>query len=167
MQISGKLTEEDLKDVRRVLRPKSYWLRVIAANWYGALLLGAIIWATITGLTGSTHPNWTALAIIWLVIAGIFSWSFFKAKRANAKGRAALDAARPNWISLEPPGVTLDGPNGATSFRPWNHFKGWREGKQVLLLEMPADQIIFFSVAEMPEDEQQTVRELLRLYIKT
>lgn len=80
---------------------------------------------------------------------------------------AALDASRPDWISLEHSGVTLDGPNGATAFRPWNNFKGWREGKQVLLLEMPADQIMFFSVAEMPEGERQAIRELLRLHINT
>src|ERR1700742_2974035 len=117
MQISGKLTTEDLDDVRRIIRPKFYWLKVLAASWYGILLFGAIIWATIAGLLGKTHPNWTGLGILWLVIAALAAQVFYKAKKSSAKELAALNAGLPDWISLEDSGIKTNGPNGATSFQ--------------------------------------------------
>jgi hypothetical protein len=80
MRFSGKLSKEDLSDVRRLVRPKSYWPKLILANLYGVLLLGAIAWATVAALMGKTRPNWTALAVIWLVIFTIFGWSFYAQK---------------------------------------------------------------------------------------
>jgi hypothetical protein len=164
-QIKGKLTEADLNDARRLVRPKTYWLKLVAASWYGILLLGVILWATVAGLVGASHPNWTGLAGIWVVIAGIVAWSFHSTKRTSAKELAALDAARPDWIGLEHPGVTLNGPKGATAFQPWNSFTGWREGKRVLLLDMEAGRFIIVSVAELPEGEKQSIRQLLDLYV--
>lgn len=36
-QFSGKLTEADLNDVRRMLRSKMYWPKLLAKNWYGGV----------------------------------------------------------------------------------------------------------------------------------
>jgi YcxB-like protein len=165
MQIKGKLTEADVNDAQRLVRSKTYWLKLAAANWYGLLLLGAILWATVAGVAGASHPNWTGLAGVWVVIAGIVAWSLYRTKRTTAKEMAALDAERPDWIGLEHPGVTLHGPKGATAFQPWNSFTRWREGKRVLLLEMQAGRFIIVSVAELPEIERQSIRQLLDLYI--
>ena len=50
---------------------------------------------------GKTHPKWTGLGIVWLVIAAIVAWFFYRAKKSGAREFAALSARRPDWISLE------------------------------------------------------------------
>ena len=69
MRFNGKLSKEDLNEVRRFVRPKMYWPKLIASNLYGFLLLGAIAWATVDALGGKTHPNWTTLGG-WPIQAG-------------------------------------------------------------------------------------------------
>jgi|SRR5579884_1185019 len=165
MQISGKLTEADLDDVRRITRSKFYWLKVLAVNWYGIVLLGAIVGATVAALMGKTHPNWTGLGVLWLVIAAIVVWISYRTKKSSIKGLAALNATRPDWISLEDSGVKTNGPNGATTFQPWSSFKGWRESKRTLLLDMQNDSFMLLSIAEFPASERQGIRQLLDSHI--
>jgi hypothetical protein len=149
MQISGALTEADLDDARR----------------YGILLLGVIVWVTVEALMGKTRPNWTGLGIVWLVIAAIVAWSFYRATKSSAKELAALKANRPDWISLEDSGVRMDGPNGATAFQPWSNFNGWREGTRALLLDMQGGGFILLSVAELPAMQRQSVQQFLDSHI--
>ena len=135
MKFKGKLTEADLEDVRRLVRSKWYWPKLLASNWYGVLLLCAVIWATVEGLLGATHPDWRGIGILWAVILGIVGWVFYRTKKGMAKEFSQLNTTLPDWVSLVDDGVKLNGPQGATAFQPWNNYKGWREGKRVMLLD--------------------------------
>lgn len=166
MQVSGKLTREDLDDVRRLIQSKWYWPKLLASNWYGLILLCIIIWVTIEGLLGIAHPNWQGLLCVWAVVGGLVGWAFYRTKRARAKEFAQLDTTRPDWISFGNDGLNLDGPNGARSFRPWNNFTGYREGRRVMLLDITKNSFVMFSVAHLPEPERESMRQLFRANIQ-
>jgi hypothetical protein len=165
MQFRGKLTDEDLNDLRRVVRSKMYWPKLFVANWYGLMLLCVVLWATIAGLLGATHPNWSAVGVLWVVLLGLFTWAFYSVKRKMAKEFLQLNATLPDWISLVDDGTKLNGPNGATGFWPWNNFKGWRERKRVMLLDMQTGAFVILPVGELSDPERQPIRQFLRLHI--
>jgi hypothetical protein len=165
MQFRGKLTEADLEDVRRIVRSKWYWPKLLASNWYGVLLLCAVIWATVAGLLGETHPNWRAVGILWVVILGVFGWVFYTTKKGMAKEFSQLNTTLPDWVSLVDDGVKLSGPQGATAFQPWNNYKGWREGKRVMLLDLQGGGFMMLPVADLSEIERDSIRQFLRSHI--
>src|SRR5438445_11235619 len=135
MQFQGKITEADLNDVRKMSISKLYWPKLILANWYGLALTLAILWATISGLLGKTHPNWRAVFLIWVVVGAIVIWTIYSTKRAQSRLLAELNATLPDKIEVTNDGVKCDGPNGRTGFVPWGNFKGWRGGKRVMLVD--------------------------------
>jgi hypothetical protein len=167
MQFRGKLTESGLNDVRQVVRSKWYWLKFLAVNWYGIILLVTVIWGTIAGLVGTTNPNWLGLGILWVVIIAIAAWAFYSSKRSMAKEFSELSASLPDWITLAEDGIKLNGPNAATSFQPWGNFKGWREGKRVMLLDSQVGGFLMVPVAELSALERESLRQFLRLHIAT
>src|SRR5690349_19837783 len=130
MQLSGKLSEEDFTEARRLSRAKRHWLKAVAVNWYGILLLCAVAWSTAAGLTGATHPNWIGVAVLCAVLIGIIGLAFYRRKAVIGRQFSRVSAAVPDWITLLKDGVKLDGPGGATSFLPWSNFQGCREGSE-------------------------------------
>lgn len=167
MRFTGKLTATDLDDVGTVTRSKMYWPKLLAANWYGILLFLAAILATISGLLGWIKPNWKAVAIVWAVIAAITGWTVYRTKRARARELTQLNASLPDHITLTIEGVEWDGPNGATGFLPWRNFKGWREGKRVILVDQSAgNRFVMLPVAQLPGIDLQSVRQFLQSQIR-
>ena len=163
MQFPGKLTEQDLKDVQRIVRSKSYWAKLALRNWYGIGLLVAVTWATIAGLLGQTKPNWPALGIVWTVIAAIFGWSFYQARHGQTRALEKFNAASADHISLANDGIKMDGPNGATRFLPWINFQGWREGSRTVLLDqIQENHFVILPIGQLSEIERQQLRGLLR-----
>jgi hypothetical protein len=160
-QFSGKLTQPDLNDLRRMLRPKMYWPKLLLKNLYGLLLLCAVIWATVAGLIGATHPNWGAVGCIWLVIAGIVAWAFWSSKKSMAKEAAQLNATLPDTLIFESSGVKLKLSAGATAFHPWQSFCGWREGERVILLDKHDNTFLIVPVAAMSGIERDSFRQFL------
>jgi hypothetical protein len=165
MQLSGKLSEEDFTDARRLSRAKRHWLKTVAVNWYGILLLCAIAWSTAAGLMGSTHPNWLGVGVLWAVLIAIVAYVFYKRKGAIERQFSRVSAAVPDWITLLNDGVKLDGPGGATSFRPWSHFQGCREGKRVMLLYTRNGSTLILPVAGLPEMERESLRQTLAPHV--
>jgi hypothetical protein len=165
MQFSGKLTEQDLKDVQRVARSKMYWPKLFLANWYGVTLLGILLWATFAGLFGAIHPNWSAIGGMWVVFLSLFAWAFYSTKRKTSKELLQLNATQPDWINLAEDGAKLSGPNGAAGFWPWNNFKAWREGKRVMLLDMPSGAFVILSIGDLSDGERESIRQFLRSHV--
>src|SRR5512146_430386 len=149
-QFSGKLTEPDLNDVRRMVRSKMYWPKLLATNWYGVLLLCALAWATVASLLGH-DSNWRALGLVWVVVGGIVGWAFYSAKKSMAKESAQLNTTLPDRVTIENGGVRLELPAGATAFHPWQSFGGWREGQRVILLEKSDHSFIMIPVGGLSE----------------
>jgi hypothetical protein len=163
MQFTGKLTEAELAEMQKLTLPKMYWPKLLLANWYGFGLIAAITWATISGFLGQTKPSWRAMGVIWLVIAGIVLWSVFRTKQERARDLAKLNATLPDRVNFTNDGVKLNGPDGASAFLPWTHFKRWREGKRVMLVEMvEGNRIVILPVAQYSEVERQPIREFLQ-----
>lgn len=163
MEFTGKLTEEDLSEVQKLGRSRMYWPKVLAKNWYATALLLLILWATIAGVVGHNKVNWHAIGIVWLVLAGLFVWTFYRVKRSRARALARLDAALPNQITLTGDGVKMDNTNGATSFMPWNTFKGFREGQRVFLLDQTkANSSVVLPTVRLSENERRSLRDFLR-----
>jgi hypothetical protein len=163
LQFKGKLTDMDLNEVGRMTRSKMYWVKFFVANWYGCALIAIVIWATISGLLGQIKPNWRAVALLWLIVVAMVSWVVYRTKRSRAKQLARLNATLPDYISLTTDGVKLDGPDGATSLLPWRNFKGWREGKQVILIEQNGEhRFVMLPLGESSESDRQSVRQFLQ-----
>lgn len=161
-QFSGNLTEEDLKDVARMVRPGMYWPKLLLKNWYGILLFCALTWATVAGLIGTIHPNWRGVGTIWLVIVAGVAWSFYSTRKSEAKRFAQMNARLPITLILENGGVKLEFPVGATAFHPWPSFAGWREGKRVIVLQKENKTSLMLPVSALPEIERQSLRQFLR-----
>lgn len=145
-----------------MLRSRMYWPKLLAKNWYGVLLLGAVLWATIAGATGGTHPNWVGLAVVWLVIAGISAWAYYSSKRSKVKEFSRLNAKLPDTLILDQNDVRLELPAGVKAFHPWQGFDGWREGERIILLDKQDGTTLMFSAAQVPPLERESIRQLLR-----
>jgi hypothetical protein len=166
MQFQGKITEADLKDAQKMSVSKMYWPKLLLANWYGTALILGLIWATISGLLGQTKPNWRAVAMIWVVVAGIVLWVVYRAKRSQARELTELNATLPDQVILTNAGVKCDGPNGATGFLPWRTFKGWREGRRVVLIDQSqGNSVVILPVAQLSEVERLSLRQYLQSQI--
>jgi hypothetical protein len=165
-QFTGKLSQADLNDVGKMTRSKMYWVKLVVANWYGAALLLIVVWATISGLLGQTKPNWRAVAVIWAVVAGLILWTVYRTKRVRAKQLTQMNSTLPDQISFTNDGVKLDGPDGATGFLPWRNFKGWREGRRVVLVDQrEGNRAVLILVAQLSEMERLPIRQFLQSHI--
>jgi len=166
MQFTGKVTESDLSDVVKMTRSKMYWFKLLLANWYGAGIILAITWVTVAGFLGQEKPNWRALGVVWIVIAGIVMWSVFDTKRKQVRELAKLNARLADQIVLTSEGVKLNGPDGTSAFLPWRNFKSWREGKRAMLLgQAQENQFVILPVRELSEIQREPVRQFLRSHI--
>ena len=166
MEFSGKLTPQDVEDLRRLLRPCLFWIRQIAEGWQGAALLIAIVWATILGILGKTHPIWWAMAAIWAVIIAIVAWTVCKVRREREQELRQLNAALPEKIVFTSAGVTWDETHSQTHFLPWSEFTNWRERGRVVALDGPRGKpAVFVSIAHLSELERQHLRDRLRSQI--
>jgi hypothetical protein len=167
MQFTGKLTESDLSDVRRLLRTRTYWPKILFANWYGLALVLILFWVTISSLFGrTTTTNWKAIGIMWLILGGIATWVVYNTKRSMAREFAQLNAALPDYLNLTLEGVKIDGPHGTSALLPWRSFKGWREGKQVFLLDqLEGNSVVILPVAQLSETDRVSLRQYLQSQI--
>lgn len=163
MEFSGKLTDDDWKDVGSLTRSKLYWVRLVLVNWYGIALIAVWMWATVAGLRGDTTPNWPAMGIIWAVIFGVFAWAAIRVKRSRASEGARRHAILPDTIRFTSQGVAWEGPDGETGFRPWRQFDGWRQGRRVIVLDRPQVKCsVIVSIADLSDIERQRVSQFLR-----
>jgi hypothetical protein len=166
MQFQGKITEADLKEVQKISVSKMYWPKLLLKNWYGLALVLALIWATFSGLLGWTNPNWRNIAIIWAVAIGITLWVVYSTKRTIAREFTRLNATLPDQLSLTTEGLKIDGPNGASAFLPWRTFKGWREGRRVVLIDQSqGNSFVILPVAQLSELERLSLRQHLQSHI--
>jgi hypothetical protein len=164
-KLKGKVTEADLRNVRKMMRSKMYWPKLLLASWYGLALICIVLSATISGLVGATKPNWQAVGVLWLVIAASLAWAAYSTKRRMAREFIQLNAALPEWITLARDGLRFEGPNGANGFQPWSNFKKWREGECALLLEQSQGGFVILPISDLSDVERQGICNVLRSYI--
>jgi hypothetical protein len=99
------------------------------------------------------------------VIFGLFGWSFHRAKKSASKGFLQFSAGLPDWLTVEDKGLKSDGPNGASAFRPWSNFKGWRDRGRVILLDLESGGFMILPIAGRSDAERQSILQLLGSHI--
>src|SRR5262245_54122532 len=163
MEFSAKLTDQDVKDLGVLTRPKFYWPRLLLSNLRGTIILGALIWLGIMGLLGKTNLGWRATAVVWAIVAGVFSWGFFWTRGQRRRLLGDLNTQLPDRTRFTTSGVAWEGPGAARGFLPWSHFSGWRErGRLVSIDDSRRRPTVFVSVAHLADLERQQLRDFLR-----
>jgi hypothetical protein len=83
-----------------------------------------------------------------------------------AREFSQLNATLPDHLNLTTDGVKIDGPNGASAFLPWRTFKGWREGRRVVLIDLSqGNSVVILPVAQLSEIERLSIRQYLQSHI--
>ncbi len=166
MRLSGKLTKDELADVRVMVRSKYYWLKFVMFNWYGILLVLVIPGVTIAALFEPGKADWKGLEIAWAILIGIVGITFYRVKRSSAREFEALSASLPDWIVLADDGVRFEGPDGATSFRPWGSYKEWKERKRAIVIKLDkGGDVTILPTGYMSETDRKVLRGQLRSYV--
>ncbi len=166
MEFTGKLTEEDLSDVRQLYRSRSSRMSVLAGKLRYGIVPLFITWATITALARHERVQADILGVMWLAVVGLMLWIFYRVKQSHARTLSRLDAALPDKVILTNDGVKSDGPDGATSFLPWNSFKGFREGQRVILVDRGKGITpVALLIGGLSENERRSLRDFLRSHI--
>jgi hypothetical protein len=161
MQFTSKLTEADLDEVRKIARPSAYWM-----IWFRIGTLPLFAWILTTKYSRRAPDGSQAVLIIWVATAAIILLTLYTMKRTRTSQLAKVNAARPDQISLSDEGVKYDGPNGATSLVPWVYFKGWREGRRVVLIDRSdGSRHVVLPVAQLSDAERQPIRQFLQSHI--
>ena len=167
MQFGGKINEVDLNDIEKMSRSRTYWLKVVLANWYATALLIIVLWGTISGLIGQTKPNWQGLAIVWAILIALFLWAFYRAKRRRTQQLTQLNATLPDEVNLTSDGIKWSGPNGATGSMPWSNFKAWREGRRVMLIDQTqGNRVVILPIATLSDIDRIPIRQFLQSHIQ-
>jgi hypothetical protein len=165
LQLAGKLTEQELKDFGSLIRPKSYWPRLILSNAYGALLLLAVAWATVRGILEHEKLS-RGLGILWLVILGIALYSIYRVRRSMRKALVDFNAMLPDAITLDAWGLHMKSANGSATSMPWSVFKSWRERGSVILLDnAKAKSGIILPLNSLAQADRELLRGTLRSHI--
>jgi hypothetical protein len=163
MRLTGKLSQEDLNDVRRIVRSKWYWPRLIMANWYGAGIVCILLWVTVDGLIHGTKVNWKGIGIVWAILAAIVGWAYYTTRRSTATEFNALSTSLPDWITPANDGLRFDGPNGANAFQPWSGYTRWREGKRVIVLyRTQGNGFTMLPIADLSDADLHGLRTMLQ-----
>jgi hypothetical protein len=157
MTISSTLTQAEWNDYRKLIRPNSYWV------YLGCFLIFAWL-AVRKAIAIMQTSNPTYLAILWLPPIAIVGWAYY-ARRKAWMGILAQRNKRPEQFDLIETGIRWEWPDGANGFMPWENFKRWREGKQVILLERYNGQAVILPVTKLSEFERQSARQLIRSHL--
>jgi hypothetical protein len=167
MQFTDKLTEADMSEVRKMTRSKfMYCLEFFATYLCGAGVLVYVAGLTISGLLGHTKPNWPAIALGWVAAPGISLLAVYVERGTHSCRLRQLNAVRANLISLTNDGMKFDRADGATALMPWRDYKGWREGRRVMLIvRRRRDRVVILPVAQLSEIERQPIRQFLQSHI--
>ena len=168
MEFPGKLTEEDLSDALKLYRSRSSRMSVLAAGIRYGIVLLFVTWATIVALAHHNRVDADFFGVMGLVVVGLIVWIFYRLKQTRARTLTRLDAALPDQVILTNDGVKSNGPDGATSFLPWNAFKGSREGQRVILLDRGKGITpVALPIGRLSENERRSLRDFLRSRISS
>lgn len=162
VQFTNKLNKADLDEVRKLTHPDKYLTFCLQIG-----IVLPLLWRAISRYLHGTSSKWESISIVcaFAVISLLVRYGL---RRARALELAQLNATRPDQISLSHEGVKYDGPNGVTLFLPWKRFKGWSEGRRVVLVERSeGNWYVVLPVAQLAENERIPIRQLLQENIQT
>lgn len=166
LRFRGKLSREDLDEARKLVSSKTRWPRILLRNWYLVLLVGALVWITISVFSGTPRPDRLATGLMWVAILALGSKVAYRVKTDKSRQLARLQVTRPDWITLTEDGMESCGPGRATAFDPWENFKSWREGRRVILVRRErVGRAVVLPIADLSDAARQSVREFLQSHV--
>src|SRR5579875_2438705 len=133
MQVRATVSPSEIQEAARLLRPRRFWLRFFAANWYATALCVVAVGGGINRLIHHEKVNWDVMAIVLAIGVGFISFSWYRWNSALAK-IAESASARSGTLSLDADGVRTQLASGTSTFLPWSTYNKWTEGKSVFLL---------------------------------
>ena len=168
MHLSGKVTAKEVKDIGTLVRSKWYWPHLLIKNLHGLLFLAVLLWATIAGAIAGEREHWRARVAIVLVVAAVFGWALFSARRSRKRQLTALNAGLPDHIDVDVKGIETHNANGATSFRPWSAMRGWRSRETVILLDLvETKSFLILPLTELTSSDAAVLRGMLTSQLGT
>jgi hypothetical protein len=158
MTFTEKLTEADLKDVRRIVGKWRYRYR----TFYGPILL--LVFSVEYIRRPATNVGMIA-PLAGIFFAGLL-YALYLRRRTFAQRLAKANAMRPDRIMLTDDGVQSEGPHGATSLVPWRSFRSWREGNRVILLEKSEGKhFLVLPIGQLSQMDRHSTRQFLQSHI--
>ena len=134
MHLTGKVTEDEYQEFRKLTRAKLYWLRrlpgLMFAFWGSLFVLVVTLWV----LAEHRHPGVGMLAAVWLVFVGILYARWLVARRLRQAEFSRFNAALPDQVELTDGALVRNGPGDAGDSTLWAQFDHWREGRRIILV---------------------------------
>ena len=165
MQFICKLTKADMREVRKMTRARTYWLTLLL---WGAAMISATVkgWTVTLSVLSRTPSEWRTAAALWRAAAALILWAVYNQSRIRSRQLVQMNATRPDQMNLTSDGIKCDGPNGATALVPWRTFKGWKEGRRVILVHRGEGiGFVILPIEQLFETERQTIRQFLQSHI--
>ena len=133
MQIRTASAPGEIQEAIRLSRPKNFWFKFFAANWYASFICVAVIVVDVNKMAHGQAPRWDLTALLLAVCGALMGYSWF---RWNTKVSNSLRAstARIESLSLDGDGVRVTLRSGTTTFIPWSSYTKWVEGKAVFVV---------------------------------
>lgn len=159
MQISGKPTTPEIREATRIMRSNLTWTRLLARQAYALVIAGIVVWQLAGAFTSSRPVNWHNVDLLLAVLAVLLVFSWMRIQRILGSSSARMTQDFPDTIRLESNGIQMSRISGANSFAPWNTFKSWRIGKQVVLLNYAeGKRYLILPVSSLSMPEQQSLQ---------
>jgi hypothetical protein len=161
MQLSGRITSQEVNEINKLVRSKWYWPKFLISNLYGIVLFGAILWATIAAFLSGKQDR--RLFFVWIVLFAIIGVAAIDTRISRKKGLRKFNESQPQTIRIDSTGVLTEGQGGSKSIHPWHAFRSWRSAGTVILLDLVgSDGFLILPLNALSTAE----RELLRGIIK-
>jgi len=133
MQIRSTISPLEIREAARLSRPRYFWLRFFAANWYATVICFLVIWAGMNALIHHEHLRWAYLTTMLAIGGFLMGFSWYRWNVSLSKTVEAV-SARSGTLSLDSDGVRTTLITGALVFVPWSSYSKWVEGKSIFLL---------------------------------
>jgi hypothetical protein len=162
MRFTDKLTEADMRDVRKMTRARTYWPSMLL--WGVGMIYVTVRGWTVTATVLARTPSlWSTAAASWVAVAALILWALYNQNKARSRELVKMNMARPDQMDLTNEGLKCAGPNGAAAMFPWSNFKGWREGRRVILIERnEGNRFVILPVSALSEIDRTPIRQFLQ-----
>ncbi len=160
LEFTSQLTEAEFREFEKITRSIIFLLGHLIASilWLG------MFWAFIGTDLISTHSHWGRDVIVFGILVGGYLWYLTDLKNTWTQRLARVNASMNRFI-LTDEGVEWHGSSGKTGLLPWSGFHGWREGRQVMVLEGSTIKFVILPVINLSEFERQSIRQFLQSHV--
>ncbi len=166
MDFSGKLNEVEVKEATRFIRPKGYQTRLILTYARLVVYAGVVFYVLFESFARHQRVPESVIVTRILLLVVLLGFFYFRYRKGSRQAVANLDASLPDTLSLSAEGVRLNGPNGAQGFQPWMSYKGYREGKHVVILDRKEQGLYnVLPISGLQEGDRHSLRGLLQNYL--